>query len=218
MHFNSELLFKKYSLSYFKDNMRVLEIGPQGIPSAYQQIVNKPTITWHTLDLYDSYPGLTYTSHEEYNYPIDGESYDLIISGQVMEHVKKIWLWLAELKRIVKTNGTIILINPVSWPYHAIPVDCWRIYPEGMKALCDQYQLDIILCTCESIEQTHFQNSKTPTVPGQSYAMQNQKLRVRTIKIWNSILYYVPLIRKLRVPVEVAYDTITIAKKDTKAL
>ena len=212
MHLNSELLFNKYGSAYFKDNMRVLEIGPADIPSPYQKTINNPSITWHTLDLYSSYEGITYVSEKEYEYPIETGSYDLIISGQVIEHVKKIWLWLAELKRIVKADGTIIIINPVSWPYHTYPVDCWRIFPDGMKALCEECNLKAILCECESLEATHFEKTATPIVPGQSYALQNQKKRIQYVKFWNSVLFYIPLIRKFRIPVEVAYDTITIAK------
>ena len=36
---------------------------------------------------------------------------------------------------IISPNGYIITINPVSWKYHEAPVDCWRIYPEGMKTI-----------------------------------------------------------------------------------
>jgi SAM-dependent methyltransferase len=213
MHLNSELLFEKYAASYFKDNLRVLEIGPAGIPSRYQRKVNNPAITWHTLDLHESFPGITYVSAEEYRYPVESESYDIIISGQVIEHVKKIWLWLDELKRIIRKDGTLIILNPVSWPYHAYPVDCWRIFPDGMKALCDHCKLEIILCKFESLEADHFGNSMTPTIPGESYTFHNQRNRLRLIKIWNAAIHFLPIFKKLKVPVEVAYDTITIAKK-----
>jgi len=212
MHLNSQLLFEKYALGYFSDGIRVLEIGPAGIPSPYQKMVNNPSITWHTLDLYHSYEGITYVSDKEYDYPIDTGSYDIIVSGQVIEHVKKIWLWITELKRIAKRNGSIIIVNPVSWPYHAFPFDCWRIFPDGMRALCDHCDLSIVVCESESIEAAHFEKTATPTLPGQSYALQNQKKRIHYIKVWNSILYFIPLIRKFRIPVEVAYDTITIAQ------
>ncbi len=214
MHLNSELLLKKYALGYFKDNLRVLEIGPAGIPSAYQKMVNNPTLVWHTLDLHESFPGITYISKEEYNYPVESESYDIIISGQVIEHVKKIWLWLDELKRILRKNGTMIIVNPVSWPYHAFPVDCWRIFPDGMKALCEQTNLVVILCEFESIEAQHFSNSLTPTIPGQSYTYLSQKKKITLVKFWNGLIHYIPIIRKLKVPIEVAYDTITVVTKN----
>ncbi len=213
MHLNSELLFKKYALGYFKDNLKVLEIGPTGVPSAFQKVVNNPTITWHTLDLYKSAPGITYVSDKEYDYPVESEAYDLIVSGQVIEHVKKIWLWLDELRRIVKSEGTIVIINPVSWPYHAYPVDCWRIFPEGMIALCDHCELTVSLSEFESIEAGHFVTTKTPTLPGISYTFLDQDKKIFFVKLWNVVIHYIPMVRKLKIPVEVAYDTITIAKK-----
>jgi SAM-dependent methyltransferase len=213
MHLNSELLFKKYALSHFKDNLKVLEIGPSGVPSVYQKMVNNPTIEWHNLDLYQSYPGITYVSKEEYNYPIEDHSYDMIVSGQVIEHVKKIWVWMVELKRILKKDGKLIIINPISWPYHEFPVDCWRIYPEGMKALCDQSDLDVILSNFESIEAEHFLNSFTPVIPGQSYTFLDLRKRILLFRIWNGLIHFIPVIKKLKIPVEVAYDTITIARR-----
>ncbi len=195
--------------------MRVLEVGPAGIPSTYQKIINNPTITWHTLDLEETFKGITYVTKEEYNYPVESESYDLIISGQVIEHVKKIWLWMAELKRILKPGGTMIIVNPVSWPYHAFPVDCWRIFPDGMRALADEVGLEITSCVFESIEASHFKDTFTPTVPGQSYTYFDLSRRIKLIKFWNALIHYIPVVRILKVPVEVAYDTISILRKQS---
>jgi SAM-dependent methyltransferase len=213
MHLNSELLFRAYAKSLFRDNLRVLEVGPAGIPSTYQKIVNNPTITWHTLDLEQTFGGITYVSSKEYDYPVESESYDLIISGQVIEHVRKIWQWMAELKRIVKPDGLVIIVNPVSWPYHAFPVDCWRIFPEGMKALSEEVGLELVECSYESLEAAHFAGTYTPTIPGQSYAYFDLSRRIRLIKMWNACVHFIPVVRLLKVPVEVAYDTISILKK-----
>ena len=80
MHKNSKLLFEKYALEYFTSGVRVLEIGPDGFPSAYQSIVNDSSVTWETLDMYSS-SKLTYTSTSEYKFPIEDQIYDIIISG-----------------------------------------------------------------------------------------------------------------------------------------
>ncbi|MFM6270267.1 MAG: hypothetical protein ACKPFA_27785, partial [Dolichospermum sp.] len=92
MHNNSILLFKKYALSYFKPNIHVLEIGPDGFPSTYQSIVNDSSIIWETLDIYESNK-LTYTATSEYIFPIQDQTYDIIISAQVIEHIRKPWVW-----------------------------------------------------------------------------------------------------------------------------
>jgi SAM-dependent methyltransferase len=151
VHLNSKLLFQKYALPYFSDGMRVLEIGPDGSPSTYQKLVNKPGITWHTIDMFDS-PQLTYRNRDEYCFPIEAASYDLVLSAQVIEHVRKIWKWMAEVSRVCRPGGTIITINPVSFRYHEAPIDCWRIYPDGMKALYDEAEIDMVHSTAEALE------------------------------------------------------------------
>jgi SAM-dependent methyltransferase len=214
MHLNSELLLKRYGLPYFNNHLKVLEIGPAGIPSAYQRIINNPTIEWHTLDIEETFPGLTYIVKEEYRYPLHDQSYDIIISGQVIEHVKKIWLWLPELRRILKGGGTLIIISPISWPYHEFPVDCWRIFPDGMKALCETSRLSVVESHFESIEAEHFSNTYTPTLPGQSYTYFDLRKRLILIRTWNALIHFLPVLNRLKVSVEVAYDTITIAKRN----
>ena len=42
---------------------------------------------------------------------------------------------MKEVARVVKPDGLVITIAPVSWPYHAAPIDCWRVYPAGLNAL-----------------------------------------------------------------------------------
>ncbi|MFM6527497.1 MAG: hypothetical protein ACKPIB_04265, partial [Dolichospermum sp.] len=76
-------------------------------------------------------------------------------------------------------------------------IDCWRAYPEGMKALYEEAKLDVIMSTWESLESPHYSRY----IPGQS--RESQKGFARDI-------YQV--LGKLGFPFERAYDTITIGK------
>lgn len=153
MHLNSELLFTKYAKQYFKSGMKVLEVGSNTPPSKYCRVIRNSDIKWDTLGLERArYKGLTFRSKDEYKYPLDDNSYDIVLSGQVLEHVKKIWIWIKELARVCNKGGYVITINPVSWAYHEAPVDCWRVYPEGMKALYDEAGLEVILSVFEGLE------------------------------------------------------------------
>jgi ubiquinone/menaquinone biosynthesis C-methylase UbiE len=219
MHLNSVLLFEKYGLKYFSNSLKVLEIGPSGYPSIFCQRVEKLNIVeWHTLDMSTNFidGGEKNPNHiisaSEYNYPIEDNAYDVVIAGQVIEHVKKTWVWLKELKRVTKKNGLIILINPVSWPYHEAPVDCWRIYPEGMKALAEEAGLEVMESRFESIEKELLGN--VATIPGQSLFLMNKRLRspYRVVALVNKILGFVPGLGKV-VAIPVAYDTISILRK-----
>lgn len=151
MHLNSQLLFRKYAGRCFTDHQRVLEIGPDGFPSTYQAAVGNPTLTWETLDVAAD-PRLTYPAAGEYSFPAPDNAFDVVVSGQVIEHVRKTWVWMKEVARVCKPGGCIITINPVSWGYHEAPIDCWRIYPEGMKALYDEAGLEVELCSAEALE------------------------------------------------------------------
>jgi len=217
MHLNCDLLFKKYALSHFKDNCRVLEIGPDIIPSSMSLMVNNPSIVWETLNLEAGEATsralnsqLTILAEHEYDYPILDNTYDIVISANVMEHVKKFWKWFEELKRIVKPGGLIITIVPVSWPHHPAPVDCWRIYPDGIQALYDDIGLIDVFTTFESIEGEVYANSNTPTIP---WAGTGHPKKVKIITTYNSILKYVPFSRIFRVPLTVSYDLISISSK-----
>jgi len=197
MHANSRLIFQKYSTGYFPPGTRVLEIGPDAFPSTYRSIADRGGLTWDTIDIFPN-PSLTFVATSAYSFPIDDESYDVILSGNVIEHVPKIWVWMKELVRVCKTGGTVITINPVSWPYHEAPIDCWRAYPEGMKALCEDSALEVVLSVWESLEEPTFRKY----IPGVSREARSKALALG-----------VRMLGRLGFPVERAYDTITIGRK-----
>lgn len=197
MHTNSRLLFEKYALPLLKPGLKVLEIGPDSFPSTYQHLAEGLSLEWHTLDIYDS-PHLTYPNSGQYSFAIPDESYDVVLSGQVIEHVKKPWRWIPELARITKAGGLIMTINPVSWIYHEAPVDCWRIYPEGMKALYEDASLTVLFSCWESLETPHFHRY----LPGISRECQGRKKR---------IVY--DILGRFGFPVERSYDTVTVGRK-----
>lgn len=222
MHLNSELLFKKHRSDFFKPGIKVLEIGPAGIPSAYSQIVNDPSIQWDTIDfestvyIDSNVSNLTFTLDDPYSFPIPENSYDVVVSGQVIEHVQEIWKWMAELKRIVKSKGVIITINPVSWPYHEAPLDCWRIFPSGMEALACYCDLEVVTCLFESEEMNQLLESDKHivTIPGKSYTFANNQVKINRILKWNRFLNLFPKrFHDLKIPIEVSYDTISILRK-----
>ena len=219
MHLNSELLFTKYAVPYFKSNFKVLEIGPSGV---YQRIVNDNNIIWDTIDFENtkfiegSAENLTHKLQSAYDFPIDDEVYDIVLSGQVIEHVEKIWTWLSEIKRITKKGGIIITINPVSWPYHEAPIDCWRIFPNGIHALAQETDMTVLMCMFESLEKEQIlaKDSKSKFIPGKSYNFLSSNRALHTKIIFNKIIRKIPRINKfLEIPIEVAYDTISVLKK-----
>jgi SAM-dependent methyltransferase len=197
MHDNSIRLFLKYAREYFTLNLRVLEIGPDRHPSTFRSVIARESLAWDTIDIAAA-PDLTYVALGDHSFPIEAGAYDIVVSGQVIEHVRRPWLWLQEVARVTKPGGLVIMICPVSWQYHEAPVDCWRIYPEGMRALYEDAGLETVLSVWESLEQPGYPRYSA----GVSLEWQSRKKRWLTA-----------MLGPLGFPVERSYDTITIGRK-----
>ncbi len=81
------------------------------------------------------------------NTPFDSETFDTIISTQVLEHIEKPWLMVKEIRRILKNNGTCVLTAPFLEPYHADPHDYFRYTIEGIKSLFENEGFETIECS-----------------------------------------------------------------------
>ena len=61
-----------------------------------------------------------------------------------MEHVPDLHAFAAEVTRICLPGGLLCMIAPHTWVEHQHPVDCWRIFPDGMRWLFRE--LEILEC------------------------------------------------------------------------
>lgn len=174
MHPNSQALFDRYAKPLFASKMRVLEVAPEG-GNTLCRSVNDPSITWEAINLEPadkSYviarrEGLIIT-HDPYVYPIASDTYDVVVSANVFEHVPKPWRWVPELARVCKPGGKVITLAPLNWGYHAEPIDCWRAYPEAMKAVYEDAGLIVDQALFESTDTWR----RRANVPGLKYVVK----------------------------------------------
>jgi len=71
---------------------------------------------------------------------IENGFFDIVISGQTLEHVEYPFKWMWELNRILKMAGLICIIAPWKWKEHETEgyKDFWRIMPSGIKLLLEE--------------------------------------------------------------------------------
>lgn len=140
MHHSSLQSMLKFLDAYLDKNrpLKILDIGSRdvdGCNMTYRSMFTKQeSWTYEGLDL-QAGAGVDIVASEPYNYPIETGAYDVVISGQVLEHVQDMYQWIREVARCVKPGGYVCIIAPWRWDYHPHPFDCWRIMRDGMRFL-----------------------------------------------------------------------------------
>lgn len=144
MHASSVRSMRRFFAKYSLPGMSVLDIGSQVIMDwgqggckipKYKQIVLKHSCKYFGLDVV---PGsnVDIVVPSAYKWTnIKSDRYDLVISGQTLEHIQFFWLTFNEIIRVLKPGGHICIIVPSTGYYHNIPIDCWRFQKDSMKAL-----------------------------------------------------------------------------------
>jgi len=65
--------------------------------------------------------------------PSPDNSFDCVLSSQVLEHVTNPKLYLRESFRVLKPGGSLIVSTHGIWPYHPDPTDFWRWTIDGLQ-------------------------------------------------------------------------------------
>jgi len=136
MHTNSLLAFQEHILPLVKSGMAVLELGPgRGRPPFKREAYRKGA-TYSACEITNrSYCKVKMLDGNRIDVP-DG-SYDVVLSANVLEHVKEPWLWFPEQARVCRPGGYVAVVSPVSWEQHTPnnTTDSWRILPDGIRTL-----------------------------------------------------------------------------------
>ena len=130
-----------------RTDLKVLDVGSQvveGTRLSYRSIFETLQRSHYTGLAMTSGANVDVVAHDSYKFPLESNSFDLVISGQVFEHIEFPWLTIREIERVLKPGGVAVIIAPSSGPEHRYPNDCWRFYPDGMRALAKWADLDCL--------------------------------------------------------------------------
>lgn len=136
MHASSYRLMTEELKKITLAQANVLDVGSLDVNGTYKPLLTRTGWKYTGLDIK---PGKNVDIvAPPFKYPFPTNHFDLVISGSTMEHVTAIWLWVPELVRVLKPGGFLIIIVPWSGLIHRYPLDCWRIFPDGMQYLFDE--------------------------------------------------------------------------------
>ncbi len=129
--------------------LTILDLGSQDINGSYRPLFSESQWRYVGVDMaagknVDIILRDPYEWHE-----ITPDSADVVISGQTFEHTEFFWLTMQQIARALKPRGVCCILAPSSGPEHRYPVDCWRVYPDGFRAVARYAGLETIECSTQ---------------------------------------------------------------------
>ena len=74
--------------------------------------------------------------------PLRMTRFKTILCMSVMEHVRDVYRFTANLRRLLADDGIAFISVPWVWRFHGYPSDYWRFSPEALKFLFEPLALD----------------------------------------------------------------------------
>ena len=78
-------------------------------------------------------PSATLVLNSDTTIPVQDESFDAVLSTQVLEHVADPALYLSECFRVLRPGGRLLLSTHGTFIYHPDPIDYWRWTCAGLR-------------------------------------------------------------------------------------
>jgi SAM-dependent methyltransferase len=98
-------------------------------------------VTIETLDI-DPMAGCSYVADLcRRNDHIPGDRYDIVVCTEVLEHVLQPFDAVAELKRLLRPSGVLLVSTPYNFRIHGPLPDCWRFTEHGLRALLKEFEI-----------------------------------------------------------------------------
>jgi SAM-dependent methyltransferase len=136
----------------------VLDLGSQDINGCYRPLFESPQWKYVGVDL-ASGPNVDVVLADPYEWrEIEAESADVVIAGQTFEHTEYFWETARQIARTLKPNGLCCIIVPSSGPEHRFPVDCWRMYPDGLRAVARYAGLEVLVAETQWEDLPQYDN------------------------------------------------------------
>lgn len=147
MHPDSLTLMSGFRDKY-ADRIRdkvVLDVGSQDINGSYRSMFEQLGCKYTGTDIVGG-------SNVDVISPLEtllfkDQSFDIVISGQCLEHAERPWILAREMGRVLKPGGLVCWIAP--WRFHVhkdalCPYDRWRILDDGMTVLLKEAGLIVL--------------------------------------------------------------------------
>jgi SAM-dependent methyltransferase len=123
---------------------RVIDLGSQDLNGSYRHFFDPEQWEYIGIDMAAG-NNVDIVLKDPYHWEeLASECADCVISGQAFEHTEYFWLSMGEIARVMRPGALCCILAPSAGPEHRYPVDCWRFYPDGMRALARYVHLETL--------------------------------------------------------------------------
>ena len=122
----------------------ILDLGSQDLNGSYHPLFALPPWRYIGVDLAEG-KNVDVILRDPYDWrEIAPEYADVVVTGQTFEHTEFVWETMRQIARTLKPGGLCCIIAPSAGHEHRYPLDCWRFYPDGLRALARYAQLEVL--------------------------------------------------------------------------
>ena len=146
--------------------LKIADVGAYDVNGTYRPLFDNPGWTYTGIDVAKG-PNVDIVVPSDGDWGLN-EQFDVVISGQCLEHVAAPWRWIHQIAQLAKPGGLIWVTAPNTWPFHEHPIDAWRVWPDGLRALFAEGGL--IDLGCDFI---HTETFGVAQKPNNSYFQRN---------------------------------------------
>ncbi len=111
--------------------------------SPYKPLFQEYISDYQAADLI-SRSDIPITLNPDGSVPGHDNSFDVVLSTQVLEHVFDPARYLSESRRVLNPEGILILTTHGYWMYHPDPTDFWRWTSAGLKKIINEAGFDLL--------------------------------------------------------------------------
>ena len=158
MHKNSHSKMEWFKHTYLSttNKLDILDVGSLDGKGNYNysDIFNEENWTYTGLD-YEDGNNVDIVVRDIYNwFEVEDSSYDVIICGQLFEHLEFFWLTMYQIERVLKPGGYVCIIAPSAGPRHGGEMpNCYLFYEDGMRALAKYVDLEVLHVSVDEREE-----------------------------------------------------------------
>jgi len=149
MHENSHSKMEWFKNTYLNTSRKldILDVGSLDSNGNYNysDIFDEEKWTYVGLD-FQGGNNVDILVSDIYNwFEVDDNTYDVIISGQLFEHLEFFWITMSEIERVLKPGGYVCIIAPSAGPKHGGNIqNCYRFHEDGLRAMAKYVDLEVL--------------------------------------------------------------------------